>query len=103
MAQSLSFRNKLHKICAAGILKNIQKLNINWCKAIAYKTGKLGGWVSENYLAMARLNKWFYSGIEIITSDESVRDLGAMLNIPQDRWLKSSIYSNIYNMIHILL
>ena len=73
---------------AAGILENIQKLNISWCKAIAYKTGKLGGWVSENYLAMARLNKWFYSGIEIITSDESVRDLDAMLNIPQDRWLK---------------
>lgn len=75
---------------AAGILENIKKQNISWCKAIAYKMGKLGGWVSENYSAMARLNKWSYFGIEITTLDESIRDLDAMLNIPQHQWLKSS-------------
>ena len=71
-----------------GILDDVQKLNLCWCKAIKYKSGKLGGWVSENYLAMARLNKWFYSGIEKITSDDTVRDLQKMINIPQEQWLK---------------
>ena len=54
---------------ASGKLDNIQKLNITWCKAMPFKSGKLGGWVSENYLAMTQLNKWFYSGIESITTD----------------------------------
>ena len=49
---------------ASGKFNHIQKLNITWCKVMPYKSRKLGGWVSENYLAMAQLNKWFYSGIE---------------------------------------
>jgi len=71
----------------SGKLDHIQKLNITWCKAMPYKSGKLGGWVSENYLAMTRLNKWFYSGIESITTDETVKELNHMINIPQERWL----------------
>jgi hypothetical protein len=30
-------------------LECIQKLNISWCKCIAYKSGNFDGWVSENH------------------------------------------------------
>jgi hypothetical protein len=33
-----------------GLLKCIKKFNLDWCKTIEYSGGKLGGWVSENYL-----------------------------------------------------
>ena len=40
-----------------GILESIQDLKLSWYKAVPYKNGKLGGWVSESYIPMARLNK----------------------------------------------
>ncbi len=40
---------------ARGSLESIQILGLSWCKCMSFKTGKLGGWVSENYLAHARL------------------------------------------------
>lgn len=49
---------------AGGVMESVQQLNLSWCKAIAFKNGKLGGWVSENYLAMARISKWFYGRVE---------------------------------------
>ena len=36
-------------------LNVIRRLNLNWCKAIPYKWNKLGGWVSENFLAFAKV------------------------------------------------
>ena len=44
---------------AEEVLLPLQKLNIEWCKIIPYGTGKFGGHVSENYLGMARILKWF--------------------------------------------
>jgi hypothetical protein len=55
-----------------GRLESIQRLNLSWCKAIGYRAGKLGGWISESYLAMARLQKWFYAGMDqhdVVTED----------------------------------
>lgn len=49
----------LHQM--SGVLESVQELGLSWCKAMPYSKGKLGGWVSENYLALARLLKWFYS------------------------------------------
>jgi hypothetical protein len=47
------------------ILRYIKTLNIEWCKILEYpKTDKTGGWVSENFSAMARLGIWFYSNLE---------------------------------------
>jgi hypothetical protein len=37
------------------------KLGLDWCKAIPYGGGKLGGYIAENYLAIGRLSGWFYS------------------------------------------
>lgn len=31
----------------------------------------MGGWVSENYISLARIYKWVYSGLSIITEDNT--------------------------------
>ena len=46
---------------ARGILQKINKLYLSYCMVLEYKAGKLGGWVSENYLGFARVALWFYS------------------------------------------
>jgi hypothetical protein len=53
-----------------GALEPIQSLGIDWCRCVPYKTGKLGGWVSENYLGVSRLLGWLYCCIDEIASDE---------------------------------
>ena len=49
-----------------GKLESVQSLGLGWCKALPYTTGNFGGWVSENYLALARLLPWFYSSVPLI-------------------------------------
>ena len=51
-------------------LNVIRRLNLNWCKAIPYKGNKLGGWVSENFLAFARICKWFFLILDNVGRDE---------------------------------
>jgi hypothetical protein len=53
-----------------GTLEPIQRLGLDWCRCVPYRTGKLGGWVSENYLGASRLLDWLYSSIDEIASDE---------------------------------
>jgi hypothetical protein len=40
---------------STGVLKSVTGLHIDWCVAIPMNSIKFGGWVSENYLALARL------------------------------------------------
>ena len=68
-----------------GLLESIQKLNLSWCKTVPYKEGKLGGWVSENYLAMARLNKWFYAALDMMKTDNTIKELEI---ISKSNWRK---------------
>ena len=42
------------------------RLGLDWCKAIPFGGGKMGGYVAENYLAVARLSCWFFSPIHLI-------------------------------------
>ena len=49
--------------------ESLDKLKLSWMKTLPHKAGKFGGWVSENYLAMSRLLKWFYSSLDLIASD----------------------------------
>ena len=44
----------------------VQALRLDWCKAIPYGGGKLGGWVLENYLGAACLMSWFYAPLDEI-------------------------------------
>ena len=50
-------------------MESVQSLGLDWCHCVPYKIGKLGGWVSENYLAMCRLLSWFYGSIDEVASD----------------------------------
>lgn len=72
-------------------------LGLDWCKAIPYGGGKLGGYIAENYLAIARLSGWFYSVLpsmitrppRIRLSDHPTEDVDkATWTVPQLRkWL----------------
>jgi hypothetical protein len=52
-----------------GYLESLQDLNLCWCPILPYKGGKFGGWVSENFLTMSRLLKWFYGVLDEIAPD----------------------------------
>jgi hypothetical protein len=67
-----------------GIFESVQKLGLDWCRCVPYKTGKLGGWVSENYLGAARLMNWFYGSIDDIASDPVFVEPDR----PMNRWTK---------------
>ena len=82
--------SKRHK-CATfvkytrGALESIQALGLSWCKCIPYKTGKLGGWISEIFLAHARLLHWFYGSIDDVAIDQQF----IMPSLPQSSWTKT--------------
>jgi hypothetical protein len=50
-------------------LSPIERLKLSWCKIVRYGTGSFGGHVSENYLAMARILKWFVCFTNIQSSE----------------------------------
>jgi hypothetical protein len=52
-----------------GTFETVQSLGLSWCRVLPYSSGKLGGWVSENYLAACRLLPWFYCAIDDIAPD----------------------------------
>ena len=57
------------KSYANGTLERVQVLNLDWAKALPFGEGTLGGWVSDNCLAWARLSKWMYGGLTDIVDD----------------------------------
>lgn len=54
---------------ADGVFENVQRLQLTWCRVTPYKNGNFGGWISENYVAAARLMAWFYGNIGEIAAD----------------------------------
>ena len=64
--------------------ESLQNLHLSWLKAEPYTRGELGGWVSENYLALSRVSLWIYSGTSGLLQDETYMEP----NKPQDRWTK---------------
>ena len=72
------------------ILEPIEKMNLDWCKLMKYPTtDKFGGWVSENYLGMARACTWFYSMIVYLPEQEPYEDPNE--NIPLKEWTKGQL------------
>lgn len=51
-----------------GILEGVQELNLSWCVVLPYKGGLFSGLVSENWLGMSRLLKWYFSRLELVSS-----------------------------------
>ncbi len=67
-----------------GRLEAIESLGLCWCKTLGYKKGGLGGWVSENYVALAKVSKWFYSDIRYVNTTEEFVEPGR----PQTSWCR---------------
>jgi hypothetical protein len=55
---------------AEGMLDPLQSMNLSWCNVLNFYDGNFSGWVSENHLALARLSKWFYSGIRLLKKEK---------------------------------
>ena len=68
------------------ILQEIKELNLDWCKLLPYTGGKFGGWMAENYLAMARVNCWFYSMIHTLPLEKKYA--GDPIKC-QTKWMKT--------------
>jgi hypothetical protein len=69
--------------CVAGLLETIQRYNLGWCKTLPFQKGKHGGWVSENYLAFARIIPWFYLQLNHCVDDETTFEEPTR---PQVKW-----------------
>ena len=57
-------RSPEFKELTRGVLIQLKKYNIEWCKVLNYPLGptdKFGGWVAENFLGFLRISNWFYS------------------------------------------
>jgi hypothetical protein len=47
----------------------LEELHLGWCKIQPYRGEKLGGWVSENFMAFARVAPWVYSCLHTLDDD----------------------------------
>ena len=47
----------------------LEQLHLGWCKIQPYRGEKLGGWVSENFMAFARISPWVYSCLPTLRDD----------------------------------
>jgi hypothetical protein len=47
----------------------LEQLHLGWCKIQPYCGEKLGGWVSENFMAFARISPWVYSCLHTLEDD----------------------------------
>jgi hypothetical protein len=48
----------------------VASCNLDWCITLKIKAPNFGGWVRENYLALALKNRWFYSMFSMLKKDE---------------------------------
>jgi hypothetical protein len=54
---------------ANSTLQSLDDLGLSWMVCVPYTGAKLGGWISENYLALERLNCWFYSMLSTVITE----------------------------------
>lgn len=78
------------------LLDDVPKLS--WCKTLSFSGRKLGGWVSENYLAFSRLLVWFYSPLgEVVVEedyDEPETEVCKWTVVQCRKWLKAHGITN---------
>jgi hypothetical protein len=51
------------------VIETFDGLGLSWLVFVPYTRAKLGGWISENYMALDRLMCWFYSKISTVVTD----------------------------------
>lgn len=74
----------------ARYLDAFQSMSIDWLMVLSFGKGKLGGWVSENFLGFSRILLWFYQNLE--EAAEIVEDVPPA-GVPQANWtLKHNRY-----------
>ena len=54
----------------AGRMEAILRLHLDWRKAHPCRGEKRGGWVAENFVALAKIIKWFYSDLHLANPGE---------------------------------
>lgn len=74
---------------ADAVFDNVQRLQLTWCRITPYKNGNFGGWISENYVAAARVMAWFYGSIGDIAADPIFDEP----NVEFDSWKKTHHYA----------
>ena len=70
--------------------EDVLKLKLTWCKVQPYKGDELGGWVSENYLAFARILPWAMSSLE---EGEAMDEPYVEPSNPTNQWTKDECVS----------
>lgn len=60
-------------------------MSIEWIPIQPYQGGKMGGWVSENFLGFSRILLWFFQNIDAAV--ESTTDFAPPDDLPQHKWL----------------
>jgi hypothetical protein len=79
---------------ATNILEGISELNVQWMPLLPYRQGCFIGWVSENFVGMARVLPWFYSNIINLLGDpfeyvNPVTPQSQWTAVQNKAWLKS--------------
>ena len=68
---------------------DMTKLSIDWCVLIKKNNGNFTNWISENYVAVARLSIWIYAQIEDIKINSRQSDeFSKMKKHEMIEWLK---------------
>ena len=62
-------KSSMFKDYVSGILESVACLRLPWCQVLPYSSGTFVGWISENYVGLARLLRWFYAPISNIAKD----------------------------------
>jgi hypothetical protein len=65
-------------------LREFKKVTIDWLPVLSFTRGKLGAWVSENYLAFSRIMLWYFQNIG---TAEQKNDNAPPEGLPQNKWL----------------
>ena len=80
--------DKLSKV----MLSSISDLGLDWCKVIVSDCG----WVSENYLAYARLVKWIYHPLSTLYHNKNANEPYVEPLIPVHHWYRKMCLDWLY-------
>jgi hypothetical protein len=79
--------NNLFLNMTVGVLERINDLHLPWCKLQPYPKSKFGGWISENFLGISRVFRWFYSLLNFVPEKCMYQEP----DTPLARWSKKQI------------
>ena len=66
----------MYKKLAYGIFTEVAEMSLEWCKLLVSSSG----WVSDNYVAFARVCKWFCYTITVLQDGDDYKEPSVTLN-----------------------